>query len=193
MIFDYWMFELLFICLITSKLFKIEIYSHQKIGIFICSIISLILGSIRFIILCIYFKDKENYSYFNIKYKWFIPISIFIYLFIINSTSYIYTKLKIYMDLKFISAIKLLILYGIIGFIFSFFACIIETSFKCIGGSEKNFFCKIYELLEDYNETTENEQKDIFTNNENDNDDFENKDKYIENFIFFIDEFRGLD
>ena len=92
------------------------------------------------------------------KYKFLIPISIIIYLFIINSTSYIYTKLKFYMDLKFISQTKLLILYGIIGFVLSTIACIIETSFKCVG-SEKEFFCNVYNNTiinetEIYNETT---------------------------------------
>ena len=35
MIFNYWMFELLFISFMTSIFLKAKIYSHQKIGIFI--------------------------------------------------------------------------------------------------------------------------------------------------------------
>ena len=118
----------------------IFLYNHQKIGIIINSLSCLIFGVIHFIIL--ENENNDNPHNFNIKYKWFIPISIFIYLFIINSTSYIYIKLKFYMDLDFISSIKILILYGILGFIISSIACIIETSFKCIG-SEKQFFCQI--------------------------------------------------
>ena len=51
MIFDYWIFELLFICLLTSKLLKTEIYTHQKLGIIINSISCFILGVIKFIII----------------------------------------------------------------------------------------------------------------------------------------------
>jgi len=63
MIFDYCMFELLFISFIASKILKIEIYSHHKVGIFINSLSCLILGILRFIF------AKDNNKNFNIKYK----------------------------------------------------------------------------------------------------------------------------
>ena len=142
MIFDYWMFELLFVCLMTSKIFKIKIYIHQKLGIIINSLCCLIIGSIRFIILA---NQANGIPYtFTIKYKWFIPISIIIYLLVINSISYVFIKLKYYMNLKFIALLKLLIFYGIIGFIISSIGCIIETSMKCTG-SEKQYFCHVYD------------------------------------------------
>ena len=53
-------------------------------------------------------EDDINYNNFCIKFTCFIPISIIIYTFFISSTSYIFTKLKFYMDLKFISITKLL-------------------------------------------------------------------------------------
>ena len=84
--------------------------------------------------------------------------------------------LKFYMDLKFISSTKLLILYGIIGFVFSTIACIIETSFECVG-SEKEFFCNVYNstiIFEEINNET------IITNEINI--------RYIENFLIFIEE-----
>ena len=111
------MFELLFVSLIYSKLYKIKIYNHQKFGIIINSLSCLVFTTISFSILVN--QSDDNYDNFNIKYKWFIPISIIIYLFIIISTSYVFTKLKVYTDLKFISPIKILILYGILGFIIS--------------------------------------------------------------------------
>jgi hypothetical protein len=164
------MFELLCICLIASYLFKIKIYSHQKVGIIINSLTCLIIVIIKFIILNNHFtknKEDQNFYYFNIEKKWFIPISIIIYFFIIGSTSYIYVKLKFYMDLKFISQTKLLIIYGIIGFFFSSIACIIETSFKC-AKSAREFFCKIK----------------IYHKEDDDTD----YDSYIENiFVFFED------
>ena len=168
MIFDYWMFELLFVSLIYSKLYKIKIYNHQKLGIIINSISSIIFRIINFCILAN--QRDDNYEDFNIKYKWFIPISIIIYLSIIISTSYIFTKLKFYTDLKFISPIKLLIIYGILGFVISSISCVIETSFKCIG-KLKEYFCRIVEY-------SENE---------------ENYDIYIDNLFIFFKEFSFLD
>ena len=191
MFFDYWMFELLIICLITSKYLKNKIYTHQIIGIIINSLCCLILGIIRFLILKNNFHlgkiSDENIPYFSIKYGWFIPISIIIYLFLISSTSYIYIKLKFYMDLKFISQVKLLILYGIIGFIFSSIACIIETLFKCVG-KEKQFFCKIYEPYEDNGDNS----NDITTITNTINIANTNNDRYIENFFIFFNNFKRL-
>jgi len=171
MIFDYWMFELLFICIITSKLLNTQIYWHQKLGIIINSVTCFILGIIKFIKIYHYNNNDANTSYFCVKYLWFIPISIIIYLFIVNSTSYIFTKLKFYMDLKFISQTKLLILYGLIGFILNSIACSIETSFKCYG-ENKDFFCKITEYK---NNNIESEYY-----------------SYVENIVIFFDDFSRL-
>ena len=178
-IFDYWMFELFFISLIASKLLKINLYSHQKLGIIINSLSCLIFRTIMIIILIYYREDNDedededdiNYNIFYMKHKWFIPISIIIYIFLISSTSYIYTKLKFYMDLKFISLTKLLILYGSIGFVLTSIACIIETNFKCIG-SERDFFCQLKEY-----------------NNDDDDSDY---DSYIENTRMFFEDFSNL-
>ena len=165
MILDYWMFELLFLSIMTSIFLKIKIYSHQKLGIIINSLSCLIFGIIRFYNIAN--KDKN----LNIAFKWLFPISVIIYLIIVNSTSYIFTKLKFYMDLKFISLTKLLIYYGIIGFVFSTIACVIETSFKCVG-NQKGYFC--------YVTSTD-------SNNKNSNDNV-----YIDNFFIYIEDFSKL-
>jgi hypothetical protein len=47
------------------------------------------------------------------------------------SKSYAISKMKYYMDLKFISPAKLLFFYGIIGTIISFIIGIIATFIKC--------------------------------------------------------------
>ena len=177
-IFNYWMFELLFISFMTSIFLKAKIYSHQKIGIFINSLFCLIFKLFGFI----YSSNEENNL--NMKYKICIPISIIFYLFIINSTSYIYTQLKFYMDLKFISQTKLLILYGTIGFVLSIISCIIETSLKCVG-KEEEFFCNVY-----INRTIIIENK---INNETIITYETNINRYIENFHIFIEEFSFLD
>ena len=83
MIFDYWMFELFCICLIASYVFKIKIYSHQKLGIIINSLTCLIIVIIKYIIINNHFIEnkEENIYYFSIKNKWFIPLSIIICIF----------------------------------------------------------------------------------------------------------------
>ena len=192
MIFDYWMFELLCISFIASKLLKIKLYSHQKLWIIINSLSCLIFRIIMLIIWISYSyskindEDDINYNNFCIKYIWFIPISIIIYTFFISSTSYIFTKLKFYMDLKFISITKLLILYGYIGFVLTSINCIIETNIKCIG-SERDFFCQLKEYDKDdsdYDSYIENIRKFF--------EDFSNlnsKDFIIEIFLFFLEWF----
>jgi len=195
MIFDYCMFELLLTSLIISKMLKIEIYSHQKIGIFINSICCLILGILRFI-----YVEEEEKDNLNAIYKWLIPISIIIYIFVISSTSYIYTKLKFYMDLKFISHTKLLILYGIIGFVFSISACTIETSFKCVKIDKNNtqeFFCKVYSNITNSSNNINNAYNhEIISNNGiliyNENNSNNKTDRYIENLFIFIEDFLKL-
>jgi len=183
MIFDYWMFELLFISLISSKILKISLYNHQKLGIIINSLSCLIMRMIILIAYIFYYDDKFNDILFFIKHKWSIPLSIIIYLFLVSSTSYIYTKLKFYMDLKFISLTKLLIIYGSLGFAFTSIACVIETNFKCVG-SEKQFFCQIRELNVDgkYDYYIEN-SRIFFKTFSN----LEKKDFIIEVFICFFE------
>ena len=181
MIFDYWMFELFCISIITSKLLKINIYAHQILGIIINSVSCLIIGIIKFIILNDHYNSDtldKNIYYFNIEKKWFIPISLLIYLLIISSTSYIFTKLKFYMDLRFISQTKLLILYGIIGVTLTSITCLIETLFKC-EGNLKEFFCKIKIF---YEESDDNDN----------NDNNEEYDSYIENIFMFFEDFSAL-
>ena len=176
MIFDFWNFELVFLCLITSKILKTEVYRHQKLGIIINSASCLIFGLIKFIIIAdhdIDNKDDNNEiktQFFCVKYLWFIPISIIIYLILVSSTSYIFTELKFYMDLEYISKMKFLMLYGTIGFILTLIAIIIETSAKCVG-ENKDFFCKINIYYDE--KTTQH-------------------DSYVEHFIMFFGDFFGL-
>jgi len=97
------------------------------------------------------------------------------------------------MNLRFISPTKLFLFYGIIGFIFSAIACIIETSFKCVG-VEKELFCLVYPNIK--NNTNNGINIGIYTYNENNTTNSNNikseTDIYIENFFIFIKEFSEL-
>ena len=72
---------------------------------------------------------------------------IFIYIIIITIRAYSYTKIKWFIDLKYISSTKLLIFIGFIGIIISSISCVIESFIKC---SSKINFCEV----EDTNNST---------------------------------------
>jgi len=140
MIFDFWMFELLIISYINAKMFKLKIYRHQMFAILFNSIICLLFRLPSFI-LSFFMKKKieDNKSLFVIS-NWYIVLGIFIYIIIITIRAYSYTKIKWFIDLKYISSTKLLIFIGFIGIIISSISCIIVTFIKC--SSEINF-CEV--------------------------------------------------
>ena len=78
-------------------------------------------------------KKKElegGKSLFEIS-GWYIALGLFIYVIIINIRAYLYTKIKWFIDLKYISETKLLIYIGFIGIFISSILCNIETNIKC--------------------------------------------------------------
>jgi len=126
-IFDYWILGLLIISIVNSKLFKFNLYKHQKVAIFFNLIISFIFQLSSFILLI----QKYDNEYIYIKYKWLIPISIVIQFFLNFVNAYIIAKLNWLMESKYISPHKLLIFYGFIGIIIYFISCIIASFLKC--------------------------------------------------------------
>ena len=84
-------------------------------------------------------NEKNGKSLYEIS-GWYIVLGLFIYIIIIIIRPYSYTKLKWFIDLKYISSTKLLIYIGFIGILISFISCIIETNIKC---SPKINFCEV--------------------------------------------------
>ena len=133
---DFWMLELIVICYLNSKIFKLEIYKHQKF-VLLLSLFP-ILFKIVTIILTFY---SESFKPIYVEYRehsyWIIPLALIIYIPLITLKAYIFIKLKWLMDLKYISANKLLMTYGLIGAAFySIFAII--SSFPYITGDDNN-------------------------------------------------------
>ena len=154
---DFWMLELLIITLFHKKMFKIEIYIHQKMAILI-NIIPCLLKIIAIIL-----GFHNDLSKYNILYKikpLLIPIGIILFFILITLRSYINSKIKWYMDLKYISPNKLLMYYGTIGTLISLIICIISTFNKCIIKNETSFTNYICRIVS-------------------------NEDQYIENFSIF--------
>ena len=145
---DFWFFELLILSYISNKMLKFKLYSHQKLAFYFNSTLCIT----KMIAIILSFNDKEN-----TKNLWYtndpfpkIFFGIIIYFGLISIRSYVNSKIKVYMDLKYISANKLLILYGFFGTIIYTIICLIASSVECTSSSifnnkeaDENFVCKV--------------------------------------------------
>lgn len=138
---DYWMFELVIVSNINSVIFNTKIYGHQKFTIYFNTIICSIFKFSSFIISSLFIdEDKENENAY-MNYKYLIPIGISSYFIIMLLRSYVNSEIKVFMDLKYISPFKLIMIYGIIGFLFSTIISTVSTFISC--DSNLNFLCNI--------------------------------------------------
>lgn len=123
---DYWVFEILFVYLIFSKILITPMYKHQKCSvlfiIFFCTLLKIISNIIDYF---------DNTIKIYKTYKIIIPIGIIIFLLISFLRAYVSCKIKWLMDLKYISPNILLMLYGIIGIIICSIICTITTFVPC--------------------------------------------------------------
>ena len=152
---DFWMYEFIFLSFFCKKYLRIEIYNHQILAM----ILTIIPCALKIVTIILSFYDEnnipENFNDFRredglleilyIPYPWLIPIGIFIYLSLKIMRAYIKTKIKWYMDIKYISITKLLMSYGLIGTIFYTIICIITTFKECPEGYKNiyDYFCEI--------------------------------------------------
>ena len=138
---DFWMIELLILSYINDKLLGLKLYEHQKFAIKL----NLIICLFKIIVIILSFVENEiTNDIFYATYWFLVPIGIIIYLIAITIRSYVNVKIKWFMDEKYISPNKLLIIYGFMGIIFSFIICIISTFSKCDKNIEKiEQLCKI--------------------------------------------------
>ena len=150
---DFWMFELPLLSYLSSKEFNFKIYRHHKLAIFtnifICAPYKIILLIILINSGNIFFKSNNYYNLYLYdcyeENKGLIPIGIIFYLIIMVSRSYAITKIKVFMDLKYISPNKILMIYGIIGILISIIVGTISTFIDCQTIGEVNLnICKIY-------------------------------------------------
>ena len=153
---DFWMLELIFLSIFSKTILNINIYSHQIVAM-ILTVFPLLL-KIATIILS-FFEDTKKIKDTNleipyVEHSWLIPSGIIIYSCLILLKAYINTKIKWYMDIKYVSSHKLLFLYGIIGTLLYLIICTISTFNECEkeDNSSKNivdYFCDVAK-----NETT---------------------------------------
>ena len=134
---DIWMLELIVMAQLNSKILNIPIYRHHKFVI-IFSIIPIIFKIITIFLEC--YDDKSKCLYDENLY--WIPIGLLIYLPLVILKAYVIVKIKWFMDLKYIYANKLLIIYGLIGTVF-------YSIFSIISSFERN--TKRHDLFIDIN------------------------------------------
>ena len=133
---DFWMLELIVICYLNSRMFHLEIYKHQKL-VLIFSLIPIIFKIFTIIFVFIGEKQAIDEKPIYVKHWYWIPLGLLIYFPLITLKAYIIIKIKWLMDLKYISANKILMAYGFIGGIFySIFA--ILSSFSYFSSKEEN-------------------------------------------------------
>ncbi len=147
---DSWMCELPVIAFMTVKILNFKIYAHHKLAIYVNFIIILPIQITLFILnynfpsnsQCKEFKyNEENiYKVYNDNI-WFIPFGIIFYILIMCTRSYSITKIKYYVELKFLSPGQILIVYGIIGTIITLFIGIISSFISCL--SFEMGICKV--------------------------------------------------
>ena len=181
---DFWFFELLLVSIFSSKTLNFKLYSHQKLAIFFNS--TLCLTKIAPIILSFRDDKSEKYLWYtkDAFYKMF--FGIIIYFCLISIRSYVNTQIKVYIDLKYVSTTKLLILYGFFGTIIYTIICLITTFFKCSSSSfsksdlSSNYICKVpFKNTINFDKV----QKDLT----------ENGNLYLDNFVIYYKTFINSD
>ena len=128
---DYWMLELIIVSRLIERMFHLEIYKHQKFGIYFNIIFCGIFKIFSFSISFFYGINDNDNDLPYIKNYWLIPIGIFSYIIIMTLRSFINCEIKCLIDIKYISPLKLLILFGIVGFLISSTVSTISTFFTC--------------------------------------------------------------
>ena len=126
---DFWMFELIIMFIFMKKTFNVKLYNHQKLSFII--IIFPFIFKVGTIILSYINPDENDPGIIYIKNRYIIPIGIIFYIFLLISDSYILTRIKFFMDTRFISISQVLMYFGLFGSIYCLIITIVSTHIKC--------------------------------------------------------------
>jgi len=131
---DFWVLELPLLSYFNFKYFKFKIYLHHKLAIYL-NVFILLIYKIIYLIVSINDNDeerKENSVFKNYNEYWgIIPLGILTNLIIMTSRAFTLSNIKVLMEYKFFSPIKLLIINGIIGAIITIAIGSISTFIEC--------------------------------------------------------------
>ena len=124
---EFWFFELIIIAYLNKVILHIDIYKHQKCVIFF-SFFPIIF---KIMTILVELNDGDNrFIYEEEGHIYWIPLGLLIYFPLITLKAYAIIKIKWFMDLKYISANKLLMIYGFIGTIFYSIFCTLSSFIK---------------------------------------------------------------
>ena len=152
--FNFWTLEIVFMLFLMRKFFIIDFYIHHKVSILFniitCSTLLLIASFLPTSLL----EENTGNSYQNTEkklgnYSYCILLIVF-FIFLSFIYSYSRTFSKILMQFKFISPYKLIIFFGITGFIVSSISSIIAI-FIDYQDNIKNYYYSIKSVLDDGN------------------------------------------
>ena len=123
---DFWFFELIFVSVIFSKIFIFKISSHQILGVAISVLVGSILKIYNITITFISDseKDEKERTYYVQNPR--VVVFAVLYFLLIILRSYVNTKIKTFLDLKYISHRFLMITYGIAGTFICFITVLLQ-------------------------------------------------------------------
>ena len=133
---DFWMFELPLLSYFNLKYFKFKIYLHHKLIIYLNLIIC---GILKILYLIYVMNDNDNIQNKDVRKRvlvlnenWeVIPFGIITYLIIMISRAFALSEIKVLMQYKYLSPIKLLIIYSMLGIIITAIIGIISSFIEC--------------------------------------------------------------
>ena len=128
--FNFWTVEIIFMLHFMRKYFVMDFYLHHKVSIiFIISICSILLLTASFLPTSLLGKISGN-AYQNIETKLGSKLYsiLFIFVFFVLSYDYAFSRIysKILMQIKFISPYKIILAFGIVGFVISLIASVVS-------------------------------------------------------------------
>ena len=131
--FDFWTIDLVFIMIFMHKYFKKDLYNYQKFSLYFIIITNTILLIISTFLYETKDVNKNSYNlleemtghwlYFILALIGFISLSFII--------SYARVKIKLLIEIKFISVYTIIIYIGICGFILTLIELAFSESFEC--------------------------------------------------------------
>ena len=156
---DFWMMELIVMTYLNNKMFKLKIYKHHLISIYLIAIPFLL--KVATIVLLYYDEnnylkdDQINYRYSDktfylkslvVAHWWLLPIAIITYFIIMTINSYLIITIKKIIDIKYTSISIILVFYGGFGTLLTFIFSLIAT-FKSCGKRKEEEVYDLYDYL----------------------------------------------
>jgi hypothetical protein len=139
---EFWLFELLIICYLSSKMLDTPINKHHKLAM----LINLFPLIIKYILIVLSAKlEKKTSNLIYIRNIWVIPVGILICLILAFIRSFANLKIKEIIDFNSTSHRKAIMIYGLMGTIITSIVCIITSNINCNLGEIQNNVCKVSE------------------------------------------------